>query len=62
MSDPLDCPRPPITPEWPPQRTQRQDSLLDQLEDLHRVAVRFGMYDAADWLWTRMDERVGVDW
>jgi hypothetical protein len=36
---------------WLPQRPQRQDSLVDQLTDLHRVAARLGMYDAADWLW-----------
>jgi hypothetical protein len=36
---------------WPEQRPQRQDSLTDQLIDLHRVAARLGMYDAADWLW-----------
>lgn len=33
------------------QQPQRQDSLDDQLHDLHRVAARLGMYDAADWLW-----------
>jgi len=27
---------------------QRQDSTMDQLADLERVAVKFGMYDAAD--------------
>jgi len=34
-----------------PQQAQRQDSLLDQLKDLHAVAARLGMYDAADTLW-----------
>lgn len=29
---------------------QRQDSLSDQLCDLHRYSVQLGMYDAADWL------------
>lgn len=29
---------------------QRQDSLSEQLRDLHRYAVQLGMYDAADWL------------
>ena len=29
----------------------RQDSLQDQLKDLHFLAAKFGMYDAADWLW-----------
>lgn len=33
------------------QRPPRQDSLKDQLADLHTVASRLGMYDAADWLW-----------
>lgn len=33
-----------------PQLPQRQDSLADQLHDLHIVATRLGMYDAADWL------------
>lgn len=31
-----------------PVRTQRQDSAIDQLQDLARVAARLGMYDAAD--------------
>ena len=31
-----------------PQLPQRQDSTLDQLQDLHAVANRLGMYDAAD--------------
>jgi hypothetical protein len=39
---------------WLEQKPQRQDSLADQLADLHRVAARLGMYDAADWLWKRM--------
>jgi hypothetical protein len=43
----------PVTPEWPTQRPQRQDSLNDQLRDLHRLAARLGMYDAADWLWKK---------
>lgn len=29
---------------------QSQESLDDQLLDLHVVATRFGLYDAADWL------------
>jgi hypothetical protein len=33
------------------QQSPRQDSLDDQLRDLHRVAARLGCYDAADWLW-----------
>lgn len=40
--------------EWfaqlPKQLPQRQDSLLDQLHDLQRVATKLGMYDAADFL------------
>lgn len=31
-------------PVWP----QRQDAVIDQLQDLVRVANRLGMYDAAD--------------
>jgi hypothetical protein len=31
-----------------PSLPQRQDSLTDQLTDLHAVANRLGMYDAAD--------------
>ena len=31
-------------PVWP----QRQDAVIDQLQDLIRVANRLGMYDAAD--------------
>lgn len=27
---------------------QRQDSTIDQIRDLERVAVKLGMYDAAD--------------
>lgn len=34
-----------------PQQPQRQDSLVDQLKDLHIVAARLGMYDAADFIW-----------
>lgn len=34
---------------------QRQDSLSDQLSDLHRLAVLFGLYDAADWVTRHMD-------
>ncbi len=33
------------------QQPQRQDSLSAQLRDLHILAARVGMYDAADWLW-----------
>lgn len=31
-----------------PKLTQRQDDVLSQLQDLHRVANKMGMYDAAD--------------
>lgn len=37
------------------QRSQRQDALNDQLRDLHIVAARLGMYDAADWPWKHID-------
>ena len=33
-----------------PPFAQRQDGTMDQLRDLERVAVKFGMYDAADLL------------
>lgn len=33
--------------EW---KSQRQDSLEDQLVDLIQIAVREGMYDAADYI------------
>jgi hypothetical protein len=39
------------------QQPQRQDSLEDQLRDLHRVAMQLGCYDAADWLWKPLAER-----
>jgi len=29
----------------------RQDSLEDQLRDVHIIAARVGCYDAADWIW-----------
>lgn len=31
-----------------PKLPQRQDSALEQMDDLRRVAVQLGMYDAAD--------------
>ena len=46
-----------------PQQPQRQDSTMDQLEDLVAVANQCGMYDAADWLkgqletWKKRAER-----
>lgn len=43
--------------EWPPQHPQRHDSLMSQLIDLHFLAARHGMYDAADWLWANMPGR-----
>jgi len=49
-------------PTWLEQRPQRQDSLADQLTDLHRVAARLGMYDAADWLWKAMQLRDDDPW
>ena len=43
-----------------PKQDQRQDSLMDQLEDLSLVAVRLGMYDASDYLrkvtWRKSEE------
>lgn len=30
------------------QCSQRQDGTLQQMQDLHTIAVRFGLYDAAD--------------
>jgi hypothetical protein len=38
-----------------PAMAQRQDSTFTQLEDLHAVAVKLGMYDAADWLKPHLD-------
>jgi hypothetical protein len=35
--------------------TQRQDSLLDQLNDLILYAVDSGMYDAVDWIRSRLE-------
>jgi hypothetical protein len=37
-------------------RDQSQASLRDQQEILHAAANRLGLYDAADWLWARMQE------
>ncbi|WP_407305674.1 hypothetical protein [Acinetobacter sp.] len=31
-----------------PPFNQRQDGTMDQFRDLERIAVKFGMYDAAD--------------
>lgn len=31
-----------------PKLAQRQDSFLDQMIDLYKVAVKLGMYDAAE--------------
>jgi hypothetical protein len=36
---------------------QSQESLDDQLKDLHVLATRFGLYDAADWLRELVDHR-----
>lgn len=33
-----------------PKMQQRQDSETEQLNDLVFVAVKLGMYDAADWI------------
>lgn len=42
-----------IMPTDIPQQTQRQDSVYEQVKDLHGWAVRLGMYDAADWMQQR---------
>ena len=39
-----------------PRLAQRQDSLLSQVLDLHAVANRLGMYDAADWISDRLGD------
>lgn len=36
---------------------QSQESLDDQLRDLHVLATRLGLYDAADWLKDLLDHR-----
>lgn len=44
-----------------PAFSQRQDGTMDQIRDLERIAVKFGMYDAADTLRgmiNRHDEQV----
>ena len=33
-----------------PSMKQRQDSFIEQMNDLYHVAIRLGMYDAADGL------------
>ena len=38
-----------------PQLGQRQDSTSEQLSDLYQVAIRLGMYDAADWMRNNWD-------
>ena len=35
---------------------QRQDSVTDQLRDLHQLAILHGMYDAADWIKRRFEQ------
>lgn len=40
-----------------PRRPQSQQSLKDQLAELHPVAVRLGLYDAADFLQRIIEER-----
>jgi hypothetical protein len=36
---------------------QSQESLDNQLRDLHVLATRFGLYDAADWLRATLEHR-----
>lgn len=38
------------------QQPQRQDSLTEQLSDLHAVATRLGMYDAADFITQQLSQ------
>lgn len=44
------------TREYIGEIAQRQDSLNEQLRDLHRYAVQLKMYDAADWLEAKIKE------
>jgi len=39
-----------------PKHSQRQDSLYSQLLDLYDVAVQLGMYDAADFIKSIIEE------
>jgi hypothetical protein len=48
-----------VTAEQTPASGQRQDSLNNQLNDLHRLAVEHGMYDAADWMRSMRGRRTG---
>jgi len=44
---------------------QRQDSLIDQMQDLHYIANKFGFYDAADSIKRRFMEKrctIGMDY
>ena len=48
-----------------PALRQRQDSLDEQLQDLSRVAIKLGMYDADDWLRQFLEPRArsrGCNW
>lgn len=36
---------------------QRQDSVTEQMNDLLKIAVQLGMYDAVDWVKARWNER-----
>jgi hypothetical protein len=38
-------------------RSQRQDSVIDQLRDLAAIADREGMYDAADFIRDRINAK-----
>lgn len=38
---------------------QRQDSLIDQLADLRIIANKFGLYDAADYLKSIVENNKG---
>lgn len=36
-------------------KAQRQDSLTDQMNDLVKLAIEHGMYDAVDWIRKRWE-------
>lgn len=42
-----------------PLLAQRQDGIADQVDDLYMVAIRLGMYDAADWMRGYMEAERG---
>jgi poly(A) polymerase Pap1 len=40
-----------------PQQPQRQDDLHNQMQDIVKLAHKFGLYDAADFLTTIIEDR-----